>query len=139
MLHLSSGEVRFHHVGCLTSDIQASCVSFRGVAEDVQVSEVHQIAEQKVKVCFVGQSSGPLVEFVQPLGENGSLAAMLRRGVRFYHTAYLCASVATLSERLEAAGWRMVNSFKSEAFEGALCAFFVNEDRVLIELIEQPE
>jgi hypothetical protein len=101
------------------------------------VSGVHEIVAQKVKVAFVGPAGGPFVEFVEPMEDNSSLRSMMRKGIRFYHTGYLCNSISALQAELDAAGWRIVGRFQSEAFGGSTCAFFADQDGMLIELIEQ--
>lgn len=136
MQHPEPAELRFHHTGCLTNDIRSACDQFRLLSEDFEVSAVHTIAAQSVKVCFVGPPCGPFVEFVQPLSDSGTLANMLRKGIRFYHTGYLCGDIALSAKQLESAGWRQINSFVSEAFGGCLCAFFLSPDGLLIELIQ---
>jgi len=136
MQHPELDELRLHHTGCLTTDIKVACEQYGSLASSFEVSPVHTIAAQSVKVCFVGPSCGPFVEFVQPLSDSGSLANMIRKGIRFYHTGYLCGDIELSSRQLEEAGWRQVNKFSSEAFGGCPCAFFLSQDGLLIELIE---
>ena len=132
-----TSDLSFHHVGCLTHSLESSCEQYLGIYGDGAQSPIYKIECQKVRVCFVGPPQGPCVEFVQPIDETSTLAAMLRKRIQFYHLAYYCNSLSIWADRLESRGWRIVNTFSSEAFGGATCGFFLSSDGQLLELIER--
>jgi len=125
-----------HHVGCLVESIDEAIEDYRILHPAGEVSEIYDIEDQKVKVCFF--TIGTVhVEFVEPRAGNEPLLNMLRKKPGFYHIGLYVSDIQTEIERLEASGYRKINVFKSEAFNGRLCSFLYNNEMHLIELIEQ--
>lgn len=124
-----------HHVGCLVPDIDAAIADYRILHPSGEVSEIYDITDQKVKVCFfaIGNTN---VEFVSPYGEESSLSKMLKKSPGFYHIGVYTDNIDKEIERLEGEGYRMINKFTSSAFNNRYCAFLLNNEFHLIELIE---
>lgn len=124
-----------HHIGCLTEDIEASVLTYQGIGSG-SVSPVYTIKEQEVKVCFVEQAPGVFLEFVEPAEGNLSLIRMLRQNKHFYHLGYTCTDFDRSLAKLTEGDHHLINTFNSEAFQNRRCAFLMNRDGHLIELIE---
>ena len=126
-----------HHVSCLVENIQDAIKDYRILYPSGEVSEIFDIKDQKVKVCFFTIGTVP-IELVEPCEGNELLLNMLRKRPGFYHIGLYVSDIHAEIERLEANGYRKVNAFSSEAFNGRLCSFLYNNEMHLIELIEQP-
>ncbi len=125
-----------HHVGCLAQDLDESISYYRELHP--KISEPVEIAQQGVRVCFVDTGTGVAIELVQATSEASVVHRLLRRGIVFYHLGYLVSNyderVADLAEK----NYKVVQEFRSEAFNGARCAFLTSPLAHLIELIESP-
>lgn len=128
--------LRFHHTGCITKDIEESKKIFTAVLGFKNVSETILITAQHVKVCFVETAPGCYIEFVEPIAENSFFEKLLKSKNPFYHIGLLAddfdASIAALTDK----GFYLLNTFSSEAFQGRRCSFLYSNEMQLIELIE---
>jgi hypothetical protein len=124
----------FHHVGCAVKDLAEGIAAYRHMA--ISVSAETFIAAQGVKVCFIEVSPGSFVELVEGSGEE-SIARMLKKGIAYYHTGYFSDDFDQSLKELDAAGFRHLNTFQSEAFGMRRCAFLASPVAHLIEIIEQ--
>lgn len=127
--------VSFHHVGCLVPSIEDAIADYKILHPTGEISEVFDIADQKVKVCFftIGNTH---IEFVSPYSEESSLSRMLRKSPGFYHIGIYTNDIDAEIARLENEGYRALNKFRSSAFGNRYCAFLMNNEHHLIELIE---
>jgi len=131
--------MKLHHIGCLVADIEAGIEQYKLLHESVSVSQIYEITSQEVRVCFVhiSDENETCIELVQPMNEASFLhKLMTKKGVNFYHLGFFVADIDRKVTELEAGGYRMVNSFASEAFDGRKCVFLYSPDLHLIELIE---
>lgn len=128
----------FHHVGCLTKDLDETLSLYIGKLNFRKVSEPVEVTSQQVKVCFIQTAGGPLIELIQPTGNNKALNKILTSGNPYYHIGYTTKNIDETISHLVESGFYMVNSFLSEAFENRKCAFLYTSEMQLIELIEIP-
>ncbi len=132
--------MKLHHIGCLVENIETGIQNYQLLHENVSVSKIYNIDSQKVKVCFVQvdeSENSTLIELVQPMDETSSLYKMMnKKGHNFYHLGFMVEDIEAKLEVLSAKGFRMINTFKSEAFDMRKCAFLFSPDMHLIELIE---
>ncbi len=127
---------RLHHVGCLVADLKTAMKEHHSLWLNAQVSEVYDVKEQQVKVCFLRtHPDEAAVEIVEPAG-GSSLHALLRRGISLYHLAYEVPDFDAALKQAQAAGARCMKPFVSEAFGGRRCVFMYTSSGQLIELIE---
>lgn len=127
----------FHHVGCVTNNMAESINSYKNSLGFRNISEVYEIKNQQVKVCFVETGPGIYLELVEPLGEGASLKKIMKSNNPYYHIGYLVDNVQLAIEELQKDGLYLVNSFRSEAFRNKYCAFLYTTNMHLIELIER--
>jgi len=126
-------------MGCLTKDLDDTLDLYLNILNFNKVSEPVTIASQQVKVCFVQPAAGPLIELIQPIGNNKTLNKILDSGNPYYHIGYTTRNMDATVEQLLGSGFYMVNRFLSEAFENRECVFLYTPEMQLIELIETPD
>jgi methylmalonyl-CoA/ethylmalonyl-CoA epimerase len=124
-----------HHIGCLTENIEQSIISYRAMNFG-RPSQVYDISSQKVKVCFLEQANGVYLEFVQPAEDNKTLLRLLSQKKYFYHLGYSCLDFDKSLSALADSDHHLISVFHSEAFDNKRCAFLLNPDGHLIELVE---
>lgn len=129
---------RMHHVGCLVPDMESAIRTHLALWAQAEASEVFEIQDQSVKVCFLKTQPGQVaLEIVQP-AEGTSLHGLLSRGTTFYHTGYEVPDLVAAIQQATKAGCRCMRPFASEAFDGRRCVFLYTPGKLLIELIEAP-
>jgi 4-hydroxyphenylpyruvate dioxygenase-like putative hemolysin len=124
------------HIAFLTENIEFSVVEMNALGFTLE-SPIFDIIAQKVRVCFLRNKYNIRYELVEPYDSNLTLKKLFASGVTIYHTAYLVISIENTTNYLKEHGFYMVNIFKSDAFDGRRCAFFVSKSKILIELIEK--
>lgn len=125
----------FHHVGCLVHSIDEAIADYRILHPGGTVSELYEIEDQKVTVCFYS-ICGVQVEFVTPADPQSSLYKLLQKSGNFYHIGIFTDNIEQEIDRLVSNGYRKLNQFRSSAFDNRYCAFLLNNEMQLIELIE---
>lgn len=130
--------LQLHHVGCLVANIEDAAAAYVAGGLGTNPQKSIRIASQQVRVAFIETGGGSLVELIEPEAGNESLSRLLRRGINLYHLGYLCHDMPAAGAMLVASGGRELNRFRSEAFSGLECAFFLTAAGQLIELIEAP-
>jgi methylmalonyl-CoA/ethylmalonyl-CoA epimerase len=126
----------FHHIGCLTHNLDDTLAIYLDTMNFKKVSEPVSVSSQQVRVCFIQTGDGPLIELIQPTGNNTTLNKLLKGGNPYYHIGYLTKNIEKDMEHFQERGFYLVNSFLSEAFENRKCAFLYTSEMQLIELIE---
>ena len=124
-----------HHIGCLVSSLEEAVKDYQILYPAGTVSEIYDIEDQKVRVCFytIGNIH---IEFVEPHKVETALFRMLQKKPGFYHIGIFTADIDKETERLENEGYRKINKFRSVAFNNRYCVFMYNNEMHLIELIE---
>lgn len=129
--------LQFHHVGCLTKNIEGTKKMYASALGLTATSETYNITSQKVKVCFIKNASGTYIELVEPAEDNAPLNRMMGNKNIFYHLAYLTADFDGTIEHLQNNDFVLVTKFNSEAFSNKLCAFLYSPERHFIEIIQK--
>ena len=127
----------FHHIGCLTDNMEESLDGYRQGLGFTNISEIYSIAHQQVKVCFIETGPGAFLELVEPTGDNVVLRKILKSKNPYYHIGYLVDDIDRSISRMQDEGCYLVNKFQSEAFQDKWCAFLYTREMHLIELIER--
>jgi catechol 2,3-dioxygenase-like lactoylglutathione lyase family enzyme len=130
------GSLQFHHVGCLTENMEDSLNTYVKVLGFRQASDIIAISSQQVKICFLETAPGVFLELVEPQDENAALRKILKTRNPYYHVGYRTRDLPGMVEQLQENGFYLVNRFKSEAFDNKECAFLYTKEMHLIELIE---
>lgn len=129
--------LEFHHVGELVEDIDAAILSYKLLFGERNISEKFYISSQGVNVCFVNVGNNGFIEIIQPCNENTRFNKMFKKGISYYHVAYLSDNFDKIRETLCALNYKNFNEFSSEAFKDSRCQFFYSPEGHLIELIEK--
>ncbi|MDZ4757380.1 MAG: VOC family protein [Bacteroidota bacterium] len=125
-----------HHIGCLVNNIENAIADYQILHPEGEISEIYDIEAQKVKVCFFSMGAVHM-EFVAPYGPPSFLLERLKNNPGFYHIGVYVDNIDAEIDRLEEEGYRLINKFISVAFDNRHCAFLLNKERHMIELIER--
>ena len=128
--------MKAHHVGCLTQNIHESIVVYASMGFG-KVSEIFNINAQNVKVCFIEIRENFFLELVEFDEDNHSFSKIFKSKNPYYHIGYLVENIVSTIQQLENEGFRVINQFNSEAFNGKLCAFLLSPEMHLVELMEE--
>ena len=127
----------FHHVGLLVQDIELQINSTYGLLFGKEnISEKIYVSSQKVFICLIKTGIDSFIELIQPL-EEGPLDKLLKKGIVYYHMAYLTDNFHEERVKFLSLDFKALNEFNSEAFNGNKCQFFYSSEGHLIELIEK--
>jgi hypothetical protein len=129
-------DLKMHHVGCLVDSIFNTFQSYQFLYPNAQLSTIYSIDSQKVKVAFLDLGSDVFIELVEVAEENSSLIKMMKKGVSFYHLAFIDSNFDERLDFLQNQNFRLISIFNSEAFENKRCAFLYSPEMQLIEIIE---
>jgi len=130
--------LKFHHTGCLVENISNTIQEYRKLlGENLEISDIYNIEDQKVSVCFLKLNEGVFLELIEPKEDNIRLKKMLKRGETFYHIAFMVNEIDNVIADLVNNNYKVVSYFKSEAFGNKKCAFLYSSDTHLIEIIEE--
>ena len=128
---------RINHIAIAVKDIEQSRSLF-GLVSKAAISEVIEVPDQKVKVCFV-ETGETKIELVQPTEGNVGVAKFLKnRGEGIHH---ICLGVQDIDAELaayKAKGIRLIDETPRIGAEGHRVAFVhpQSTNGVLIELEE---
>ncbi len=133
--------MRFHHIGYACESIERHLDDFmRPLFSPVAVSEIFADPIQRVRVCFVTQQGGTLIELVEPMGEDSparNFVGSSRGGL--YHLCYETDDLDADIRRFRAKRCLPLSKpVPAVAFGGRRIVFLSTPQRDLIELIEAP-
>jgi len=125
------------HVGIVVRSIETALPHWSELFGYRPVTEVVVNSRQKVKVVFLGKDQSLPVKLVEPLDATSPAAAYAARGGGVHHLCFMCESVASETERLRAAGARVLTPPQpGEAFDNESIAFVSVGPGLLVELID---
>jgi hypothetical protein len=130
------GNLEQHHIGCLVKSINSFKKDNCNIWSEADYSDTFTIKMQDVKVCFLKNREGIMLELVEPGIENKPLIKMLAKGISYYHLAFVSRVYEKSVHEFTETGCHQVSEFLSEAFGGKKCCFFYHPQLKLIELIE---
>ena len=128
--------LELHHIGNLVEDIDSAVLTYRLLYGEECASDKIFVSSQGVFVCFINTGKNVFIELVQPVDETSSVFRMRKKGISYYHLAYVTKNFETTSEYLLSCNFKVLNLFYSEAFENKRCQFMYSPEGELIELIE---
>jgi methylmalonyl-CoA/ethylmalonyl-CoA epimerase len=134
-----SGGPRLHHVGFVVANIEASVP---GMSHALLAHWNHEIFTdplQRVRVTFLkaGHQS-PLLELVEPLGQNSPVFRFLSDRGGLHHLCYEVLSIPEHLDRIRAAGGVIVSRAKpAVAFGGRPIAWALTREKLLLEFLQE--
>jgi len=135
-MHSIGESLTYHHSAILVKNMQEAVENYAALFGAGAVSQVYSISSQLVNVCFVSTGNNTNIELVQPFAGNNAFDAYFKRGIHYYHIAYKAQNFDEATEQLVTAGYRLLNTFFSEAFNNKRCAFLLTPQGHLTEIIE---
>ena len=133
-------ERRLHHVGFVINSIQDSIQDFAESLGCTWDGALIFDPLQKVRVAFlkVGAAGEPLIELVEPAGEDSPVNAFLKRGPGLHH---ICYEVGNLEEELRKSRSQSCLTVRPPlpaiAFGGRRIAWVYTKARLLLEYLER--
>ena len=132
------GAIGIHHVGIAVRDAAAATALY-GVLTGGSMLHEATVPEQGVRAVAGRLAHGPLVELLEPTGDDTPVGRFLaKRGEGMHHVAYEVADVAAELARLRAAGFTLIDEAPREGLFGLQVAFVHPESvmGVLCELVQ---
>jgi methylmalonyl-CoA/ethylmalonyl-CoA epimerase len=132
--------VKLHHVGFVVKSIQDCGWSFAQALGASWDEKIYFDPLQKVRVTFFEgrNNADPLIELVEPGGEDSPVTQFLQRGGGLHH---LCYEVDNLERHLEfckSVGNTIIRPpVPAVAFGGRRIAWAVTRKRLLVEFLER--
>jgi methylmalonyl-CoA/ethylmalonyl-CoA epimerase len=131
---------RFHHIGFVVASIQNSVHGFRNSLQAEWDGTIFHDPNQEVRVTFLyGKHPGnPVLELVEPAGDESPVIPFLKRGGGLHH---LCYEIDGLEDQLvlsRAQGGLVVRPpLPAVAFGGRRIAWVYTKNRLLLEYLER--
>lgn len=133
-----SGAPRLHHVGFVVANIEACAPGMSRALLAEWNREIFADPLQRVRVTFLkGGLQGPLVELVEPLGQDSPVLRFLGDGGGLHHLCYEVISIPDHLDRIRAAGGIIVSRAKPAiAFGGRAIAWALTREKLLLEFLQ---
>lgn len=129
---------RFHHIGVACRDMEKEAEALRLVGYQLE-GEYFTDPLQKIHGCFL-VGPGPRMELLAPLDESSPIVSWLKKDIKMYHQAYEVDAIDSSLAALTAHQAVVLSRPKPAiAFGGRKVAFLMLPNRLLVELIENPE
>ena len=130
-------QFKMDHFGIVTNDIEESKKAYAAIGFSASETVIEDI--QQVKICFLTNKDGVVLELVEPLNEQSSVNKMLEKsGVTPYHTCY------EVEDMDEGYSYLLKNGFvplfipgESPAMNNRRICYFYNKKTGFIELVEK--
>jgi len=130
------GKFKLDHFGIVTNDIEESKKAYSVLGFTASDTVIEDI--QQVKICFLHNEDGVVLELVEPLNELSSVNKMLEKnGVTPYHTCY------EVDDMDEGYDYLVGNGFiplfipgESPAMDNRRICYFYNSKSGFVELVE---
>lgn len=129
--------LRFHHIGILTTTLEKAVTAYEElgfVCKDMP----EDIPSQKVKVCFMYKRGSPLIELIEPSGEDSPLTRFLdKHGPGPYHLCYSCDNLKETLSLLRKSRYQIISPpDDTPAASIASRVFVYKKELGLMELVE---
>ena len=130
----------FHHIGFVVASIQSSVQGFLQSLDAKWDEKIFQDPHQGVRVAFLRSRTpaNPVVELVEPAGDDSPVIPFLKRGGGLHH---LCYEIDNLEEQLQLSraqrGIVVRPPLPAVAFEGRRIAWVYTRNKLLVEYLER--
>lgn len=130
-------QLTIHHVSLLVESMDEAIQQYTELFGKENVSEIHTVTTQKVRVCFVNTTNNTFIELVEPIGNDSPILSLLKKKHSYYHIGYKVKDIKSTVDMLEDINYKALDYYHSEAFAGNACIFMYTPGGHLIELIEE--
>jgi methylmalonyl-CoA/ethylmalonyl-CoA epimerase len=130
----------FHHIGVVVASIQTSVQGFLDSLQAEWDGTIFYDPNQAVRVTFLRgkHAANPLLELVEPAGENSPVIPFLKRGGGLHH---LCYQIDNLEDQLALSraqrGLVVRPPLPAVAFGGRRIAWVYTKNKLLLEYLER--
>jgi methylmalonyl-CoA/ethylmalonyl-CoA epimerase len=130
----------FHHIGFVVASIQTSVPGFLDSLQAEWDGTIFHDPMQAVRVTFLRgkHAANPVLELVEPAGENSPVIPFLKRGGGLHH---LCYQIDNLEEQLALSraqrGLVVRPPLPAVAFGGRRIAWVYTKNKLLLEYLER--
>jgi len=131
----------FHHIGFVVASIQGSVPGFLQSLDAKWDEKIFHDPNQVVRVTFLQSRTpgNPVIELVEPAGDDSPVIPFLRRGGGLHH---LCYEIDSLEDQLQLSraqrGIIVRPPLPAVAFEGRRIAWVYTRNKLLVEYLERP-
>ena len=116
------GAKSVNHLGIAVRSIDEHRAFYEGVL-GAEFESVEEVADQKVKVCFLKVGDVRL-ELLEPTSEDSPITGFLeKRGEGLHHVAYTVAGIDERLAELKAGGVRLIDEVSRDGAHGAKIGF----------------
>jgi methylmalonyl-CoA/ethylmalonyl-CoA epimerase len=132
--------VKIDHIGIATRSI-SDAVGFWREALGLEVHEIEEVPQQKVRVCMLPVGE-PRLELLEPTAEDSPISKFLeKRGQGIHHIAINVPDILAVLASLKEKGARLIDETPRLGAGGCLVAFIhpSSAGGVLLELVENPK
>ena len=129
--------MKLHHIGYVVDNIENVLPHFEMLGYKKLTNPVKDDI-QRCMICFIARDNEPLIELVEPYGNNKSLQKMLtQRGNAPYHMCYQVDDVEALFDELsQKDGWiPLFRPVEAIAFSNRLITYFYNANIGYVEFV----
>jgi methylmalonyl-CoA/ethylmalonyl-CoA epimerase len=125
----------FHHIGVACRDLESETEAFRLLGYEAEAEDFLD-PRQGIRGRFL-IGSGPRLELLVGLPGSSVLTPWLKKGLKFYHQAFVVQNLGVSVEELCEKGGRLVSPpIRAAAFGGQQIAFVMLRNMSLVELIQ---
>lgn len=129
----------FHHFGFVVPSIREAAQGFAISLDAEWDHEIYHDPHQSVRVSFLRSKrpEDPLIELVEPAGDNSPVHGFLKRGGGLHHVCYQVSNLEEQLEKSRSLGLITVRPpLPAVAFGGRRIAWVYTRNKLLIEYLE---
>jgi methylmalonyl-CoA/ethylmalonyl-CoA epimerase len=129
-----------HHVGFVVASIREAVQGFAESIEAEWDGEITHDRNQVVRVTFLRgkNAADPLLELVEPAGDESPVVSFLKRGGGLHHLCYLVDSLEEQLKLSRSRGGLVVRApLPAAAFGGRRIAWVYTKNKLLLEYLER--
>jgi methylmalonyl-CoA/ethylmalonyl-CoA epimerase len=130
---------KLHHVGFVVASISQAAERFAALTGGSWDGRIFHDPIQTVRVTFIrpGSPLDPLIELVEPVGEDSRVSSFLKRGGGLHHLCYEVEELeAHLAHDRSLGGLIVQPPAPAVAYDGRRIAWVYTPDRLLLEYLE---
>jgi methylmalonyl-CoA/ethylmalonyl-CoA epimerase len=130
----------FHHVGFVVASIERSIRGFSETTESEWDGVITHDPNQGVRVTFLRrqEAADPLIELVEPAGEDSPVTPFLARGGGLHHVCFEAENLEKQLQFVRSKGGLITRQpLPAAAFGGRRIAWVYTRQKLLIEYLER--
>ncbi len=130
--------MKFHHIGIIVNDLSQGIKFIKETSSIIKISETINDKNIGVKIKFLTDKDGLLIELISPYGKKSPIKNLLNnRNSIINHLAYKVKNLDFNIEKFKKKKClQITNPIAAKAFNGKRVVFFITPLQYIIELIE---